>query len=152
MRKSVPALVVGLLFGAGLLVSDMVNPARVLAFLDLAGAWDPTLAFVMSGALVPSAFAYLVRWRMRAPLLATEFHIPENRTVDRRLLSGALLFGVGWGLVGLCPGPAIAALSLGYWQPWLFVAAMLAGMLVHRLATRSGTAVPPASLQTASEG
>lgn len=134
MRELVPAVIVGLIFGAGLVVSDMVNPARVLAFLDLAGAWDPTLAFVMIGALVPSTIAYLIRRRMHAPLLGTEFHIPENRVVDRRLLGGAVLFGVGWGLVGLCPGPAISALSLGYWQPWLFVAAMLAGMLLHRMA------------------
>ena len=134
MGKFFTALIVGLIFGAGLVVSDMVNPARVLAFLDLAGAWDPTLAFVMIGALVPSTIAYLIRRRMHAPLLGAMFHIPENRVVDRRLLGGAVLFGAGWGLVGLCPGPAISALSLGYWQPWLFVAAMLAGMLLHRMA------------------
>lgn len=152
MRRLFPALFVGLLFGAGLVVSDMVNPARVLAFLDLAGAWDPTLAFVMIGALVPSAIAYAVRRRMRAPLLATEFYIPESKAVDWRLLGGAVLFGAGWGLVGFCPGPALSALSLGYWQVWLFVAAMFAGMLLHRLVTRSGAAVPASSLQTASDG
>ena len=134
MRNLLPALIVGLIFGAGLVVSDMVNPARVLAFLDLAGAWDSTLAIVMIGAFVPSAIAYLVRRRMHAPLFGTKFHIPENRVVDRRLLGGAVLFGAGWGLVGLCPGPAVSALSLGYWQAWLFVAAMLAGMLLHRIA------------------
>ena len=151
MRKLLVALAVGIIFGAGLVVSDMVNPARVLAFLDLAGAWDPTLAFVMLGALVPSAIAYGIRRRMRAPLLETMFHIPESRVVDRRLLGGAALFGAGWGLVGLCPGPAISALSLGYWQPWLFVTAMLAGMLLHRVTTTPRMAAP-APLQTASDG
>ena len=135
MRKLLAALIVGLLFGAGLVVSDMVNPARVLAFLDLAGAWDPTLAFVMAGALVPSAIAYLVGRRMHAPLLG-----------------GALLFGAGWGLVGFCPGPAISTLSLGYWQPWLFVGAMLSGMLLHRIASSPRRASSALSPQPASDG
>lgn len=152
MRKLLAPLIVGLIFGAGLAVSDMVNPARVLAFLDLAGQWDPTLAFVMAGALVPSAIAYLIRRRLRAPLLEPRFHIPENRAVDRRLLGGAVLFGAGWGLVGFCPGPAISALSLGSWQPWPFVAAMVAGMLLHRLAVRRTPAVPALSLRNASDG
>jgi len=134
MRGWLPALLVGILFGAGLAVSDMVNPARVLAFLDAAGAWDPTLAFVMAAALVPSALAYKFRRAMARPLLAERFAIPENRALDRRLLTGAALFGIGWGLVGFCPGPALAALIFGQWQPWLFVAAMLAGMALHRLA------------------
>ena len=146
MRKLGPSLLVGFLFGAGLAVSDMVNPARVLAFLDLAGAWDPTLAFVMGGALVPSTIAYLVRRRMRAPLLGTRFYIPENRLIDRQLIGGAALFGAGWGLVGFCPGPAISALALGYWQPWLFILAMLAGMLLERLATKRTDAAPSPQL------
>ena len=133
MRTLLSALIVGILFGAGLALSDMVNPARVLAFLDAAGAWDPTLAFVMAGALVPSGLGYLAVRRMRAPFLAAEFRIPMNRTLDRQLLVGAALFGAGWGLAGFCPGPAIAALVYGMWQPWLFVAAMLAGMTIHRL-------------------
>ena len=152
MRNFLAALVVGIIFGAGLVVSDMINPARVLAFLDLAGAWDPTLALVMLGALVPSAIAYVIRRRMRAPLLETMFHIPDNRVVDRRLLGGAALFGAGWGLVGLCPGPAISALSLGYWQPWLFVTAMLAGMLLHRVVPTPRMVAPAPPLQAASDG
>lgn len=132
LRKILPGLLVGLIFGAGLALSDMVNPARVLAFLDLFGDWDPTLAFVMGSALVPSAIAYAVVRRMRRPLLADEFRIPQNRVIEPQLLAGATIFGVGWGLIGLCPGPAIAGLALGYWQAWLFVAAMLAGMLAHR--------------------
>ena len=113
----------------------MVNPARVQAFLDVAGAWDPTLGFVMAAALVPSSLAYWLRRRMDRPLLADRFAIPENRSLDGRLLVGAALFGVGWGLVGFCPGPALASIALGSWQPILFVLAMVAGMIVHRFAT-----------------
>ena len=148
LREILPGLVVGILFGAGLAVSDMINPARVLAFLDLAGAWDPTLAFVMAGALIPSALGYVAVRRMRRPALAEQFCIPENRVVERRLLAGAALFGAGWGLVGLCPGPALAGLAFGVWQVWLFVGAMLAGMLIHRFVTaprsRRGAGLHPA--------
>jgi hypothetical protein len=115
-----------------LALSDMINPARVLAFLDIAGNWDPTLAFVMAGALVPSAIGYWLVRHMQRPLMAEEFRIPQNRVVEPQLLAGAAIFGFGWGLVGFCPGPAIAALGFGFWQPWLFVAAMLAGMFLHR--------------------
>lgn len=132
MKHLLPGLVIGLLFGAGLALSDMINPARVLAFLDIAGAWDPTLAYVMAGALVPSAIGYRLSRRMKRPLLEHEFRIPKNRTVEPQLLAGAAIFGIGWGLVGFCPGPAVAALGFGLWEPWLFVVAMLAGMLVHR--------------------
>lgn len=131
MRNHTAALLTGIIFGAGLALSDMVNPARVLAFLDLFGAWDPTLAFVMGGALIPSAIAYVITRRMRKPLLQTAFHIPENRVVDRQLLAGGAIFGIGWGLVGYCPGPALAGLVLGTWQTWLFAAAMMAGMWLH---------------------
>lgn len=134
MRHILPALLAGLLFGAGLALSDMVNPLRVLAFLDLAGNWDPTLAFVMGGALIPSAGAYWLRRRMDQPLLAEGFRVPDNREIDRSLLGGAALFGIGWGLVGLCPGPAVAGLIFGLWQSWLFLVAMIAGMLLHRMA------------------
>lgn len=145
MAKILPGLLVGIIFGVGLALSDMVNPARVQAFLDVAGEWDPSLAFVMGAALVPSAIAYLVRSRMDRPLLDSRFFIPENRTPDRRLILGAGLFGIGWGLVGLCPGPAIAGLVFGAWQPWLFVAAMLAGMGLHRIATATRIEAPAAA-------
>ena len=139
MRNLLPALFVGIIFGAGLALSDMVNPARVQAFLDVAGAWDPTLMFVMGAALVPSAIAYLIQRRMVRPLLGERFSIPDSRTLDRPLLVGAALFGIGWGLVGFCPGPALAGLVLGAWQAWLFVGAMLAGMALYQLfnATRA---------------
>ena len=136
MRNFLPGLIAGLVFGAGLALSDMVNPARVQNFLDVAGDWDPTLALVMGAALVPSAIAYLIHRRMDRPLLEPRFSIPESRLLDRPLLLGAALFGIGWGLVGFCPGPALASLVLGAWQPWLFVSAMVAGMAMHRLTTR----------------
>ncbi len=139
MRIPITSLVTGTIFGAGLALSDMINPARVLAFLDLAGDWDPSLAFVMAGAIIPMVIAYAVSQKMRTPLFDKDFFIPENRVVDRRLLMGAALFGIGWGLVGFCPGPAIAGLVMGAWQPWLFVVAMLGGMLIHRTATTSKT-------------
>jgi uncharacterized membrane protein YedE/YeeE len=132
IRHLLPGLIVGLIFGAGLALSDMINPARVLAFLDVAGSWDPTLAFVMGGALVPSALGYWLSRRLQRPLMAREFRIPQNRMVEPQLLAGAAIFGIGWGLVGFCPGPAIAALGFGLLSPWLFVLAMLGGMLLHR--------------------
>ena len=132
MRIPIASLATGIIFGAGLALSDMINPARVLGFLDLAGNWDPSLAFVMGGAIIPMVIAYALSRRMRTPLFDQSFFIPENRVLDSRLLIGAALFGIGWGLVGFCPGPAISGLVLGMWQPWLFVAAMLGGMLIHR--------------------
>ncbi|MFN2259883.1 MAG: DUF6691 family protein [Parasphingopyxis sp.] len=142
MRAPLPALVTGMIFGAGLAISDMINPARVLAFLDVFGRWDPTLAYVMGGALLPTAIGVLMSKRMTAPLFHTDFHIPENRVVDYRLALGAMLFGIGWGLVGYCPGPAVAGLVYGMWQPWLFVFAMLGGMAVHRLVTHPAEPTP----------
>jgi uncharacterized membrane protein YedE/YeeE len=133
MRHVFPGLLVGILFGAGLAVSELINPARVLAFLDLAGPWDPTLGFVMVSAVVPSALGYVLVRCIRRPLMAEAFCIPQNRIVDRDLIAGATLFGTGWGLVGICPGPAIAGLAFGRWQSWVFVAAMIAGMVMERL-------------------
>lgn len=142
MRNDLAALLAGAIFGAGLVLSDMVNPARVQAFLDVAGRWDPTLMFVMGAALVPSALAYLLRRRLMRPLLAVRFFVPENASPDRRLLAGAALFGIGWGIAGFCPGPALAGLVLGAWQAWLFVAAMLVGMIAYRLLPARANPVP----------
>ena len=130
---SIAALLAGLLFGVGLMISGMANPAKVQGFLDIAGRWDPTLAFVLAAALVPSALAYWLVRRMERPVMAAEFCIPQNRTVEARLLAGGALFGIGWGLVGLCPGPALAGLVFGVWQTWVFVAEMIAGMGLQRL-------------------
>jgi uncharacterized membrane protein YedE/YeeE len=132
LNRTLLAVLCGILFGAGLAISDMINPARVLAFLDVAGAWDPTLAFVMGGALIPSAAAYLIKNRMPAPVLEQRFHVPTNRTIDTPLVGGAVIFGLGWGLVGLCPGPAVAALVTLKWQAIVFVIAMIAGMAAYR--------------------
>lgn len=133
MRTILAALASGLLFGAGLTVSQMVNPAKVLGFLDIAGAWDPSLAFVLGGAVAVWGAAFAVTKRMRAPVFAASFAIPKRRDIDARLVGGAALFGVGWGLVGYCPGPAVSSLALGRWEPAVFLAAMLAGMFAYRL-------------------
>ena len=137
MSKSLPvAFVAGLLFGSGLLLSGMANPAKVLAFLDLAGAWDPSLALVMVGAIGVSAIGFrLVQGRDRS-LLGEPLRIPERRDIDSRLLLGGLGFGVGWGLVGFCPGPALVALAAGQTKALVFVAAMLAGMGIFELIER----------------
>ena len=127
------AFVSGLLFGLGLIVSQMVNPAKVLGFLDVFGNWDPSLALVMGGAVVVSASGYVMAKRRGVPVLAPRLEIPTRRDIDPRLIGGAALFGIGWGLVGLCPGPALTALTFGPWQVFVFVAAMLAGMAVFRV-------------------
>ena len=125
------ALFAGGLFGLGLTVSDMIDPARVLAFLDVgSGAWDPTLAFVMGGAMLPMIVAWLARRRMAKPISGAGFPSAASRDIDVRLLGGAMLFGTGWGVVGFCPGPALAALTLGGWPVWLFGAALIAGNLL----------------------
>ncbi|MFQ3666064.1 MAG: DUF6691 family protein [Sphingomonadaceae bacterium] len=133
MIRGAIALVAGTLFGAGLAVSGMADPARVRAFLDLAGQWDPTLAFVMAGAILPMAIAWAIRPRLAAPLADSSFALPETQKLDLKLALGAILFGVGWGVAGLCPGPAIADLALAPGRAGVFVVAMLAGMLAHRM-------------------
>jgi len=134
MAMVLVAAVIGLVFGAGLHISQMTNPAKVLGFLDVTGAWDPSLAFVMGGALLVTAIGYRWVWRRPAPIFDSRFHIPAARPIDAALIAGAGLFGVGWGLVGICPGPALSTLFLGLWPIWLFTAAMLAGMgIMHTL-------------------
>ncbi len=130
MLRLVSALASGLLFGLGLTVSHMINPAKVLGFLDLAGDWDPSLALVMLGALAVAMPGYALTRRLTRPLCAADFASPTRTAVDRRLMVGAVLFGIGWGLVGYCPGPALAALGFGGGMTLLFVAAMLVGMAV----------------------
>lgn len=125
------ALLSGTLFGLGLAVSGMVNPAKVLGFLDVAGPWDPTLAFVMLGALAVTTPAFRYVLKRRQPWFAPGFTLPTRTDLDPRLVSGAGLFGVGWGLAGLCPGPAVTALVSGNGAVYAFVAALLAGFLLH---------------------
>ena len=129
MIQIIAAVAAGLLFGAGLTVSQMVNPAKVLGFLDIAGSWDPSLAFVLAGAVGTVALGFLVvRRHLSVPLFAAAFDPPSARGIDRNLVFGAVLFGIGWGLVGLCPGPALAALAIAPAEVALFVVAMLVGM------------------------
>lgn len=132
MAKTTLLFLSGLLFGGGLVVSGMINPEKVLGFLDVAGAWDPSLAFVMTGAVIVNFIGHrLVTGRAR-PVFAEGFSLPTRHDLDSRLIAGAGLFGVGWGLVGLCPGPAIAALAVTPEKMAGFVAAMLVGMLLGR--------------------
>lgn len=137
MRSLVIAALTGVLFGLGLLVSGMTVPARVTGFLDVTGAWDPTLAFVMAGAIaIHAPLARLVRSR-QAPLFSPRFHLPALRGIDPKLIAGAALFGVGWGLSGYCPGPALVSVGGGTTAVLAFVGAMLAGIVIAR--TISGT-------------
>ncbi|HEX5848342.1 MAG TPA: YeeE/YedE family protein [Rubrobacter sp.] len=121
----------GIIFGLGLAISGMMNPARVIGFLDVAGDWDPTLAFVMGGALLVAAPAYRLILGRGRPILDDSFSLPKNTLLDRPLILGSALFGVGWGLVGFCPGPAVAAVVTGLPAVLGFLAAMLAGMALH---------------------
>ena len=123
------SLLAGIIFGAGLTLSDMVNPARVLNFLDVAGTWDPTLMFVMAGGLVVTTLGYRWVFRRSSPLADDKFHVPTRQQIDLPLVGGAALFGVGWGLAGICPGPAFTDLATLEPKVLLFVAAMLAGMI-----------------------
>ena len=126
--KRVSPFLVGLLFGTGLIVSGMTDPRKVLAFLDLAGVWDPSLAFVMVGAIIAAFAGFRLAAKRRTSLSGEPFHLPPARAVDPRLILGSLMFGVGWGLVGLCPGPAIANLGFLDGRAALFVASMTIGM------------------------
>ena len=130
------ALVAGLIFGLGLLLAGMANPAKVLGFLDLAGAWDPSLALVMAGAIGVALLPFNWAKRQSRSLLGAAMQLPHKRGLDRRLLIGSLLFGIGWGIAGICPGPAVAILLTGHWQALLFVLAMLAGMGLFELLER----------------
>jgi len=134
---------VGLIFGLGIALSGMINPAKVLNFFDVAGTWDPSLALVMGGALVTTALGYRIVLRRAAPLIAPRFQIPTARDIDARLVGGAAVFGVGWGIAGFCPGAAVPALGTGRWEVALFVAALLAGLWLGR-ALRDGRAGAPA--------
>lgn len=132
MKTPAISLFSGLLFGAGLAISGMGDPARVQSFLDLFGNWDPTLAFVMGGAMIPMALAWVVQKRMPQPIACDSFELPGTTLLDRKLALGAILFGVGWGIGGLCPGPAAADLAIAPAQAGIFVIAMLVGMAIHR--------------------
>jgi hypothetical protein len=138
------AFVTGLIFGLGLVISGMANPAKVLNFLDVSGTWDPSLAFVMGGAVIVTFLGYRLAWKRAEPLFASRFEVPTRTDVDPRIISGAALFGIGWGLGGYCPGPALTAVSLAAPGTFAFLAAMIGGMWLAR-------AVPQTVLTTGVE-
>ena len=131
--KLLMALLAGLLFGLGLILSGMTDPAKVLGFLDLTGNWDPSLAFVMGGALLVGSLVFPFATRRPKSILGEAMRLPTATRIDRRLVLGGLMFGVGWGLAGYCPGPALASLAPGGSKPLLFFVAMLAGMALFEL-------------------
>jgi uncharacterized membrane protein YedE/YeeE len=146
----ITAFIAGLLFGSGLILSGMSNPAKVLAFLDIAGRWDPSLLFVMVGAILVAAIAFRIGGARARTVFGGTIHMPGAARIDGRLVLGAVVFGVGWGLVGYCPGPALTSLGVGGWPTLLFVASMIAGMAVFEVSERIA-AWRAARLHTASE-
>lgn len=136
------AFISGLVFGVGLIVAGMANPAKVLGFLDLAGQWDPSLALVMGGAIAVSAAAFAIARRRAVSLLGLPMQLPGARHLDRRLIGGNMMFGVGWGLAGICPGPALVLLGAGFKEGTIFTAAMLGGMALFELIERARTSRP----------
>lgn len=123
----------GLIFGVGIAVSGMMNPAKVVNFFDIAGSWDPSLAFVMGGALVVTVIGYRLVWRRDAPLFGGRFQVPTNTAIDRNLVAGSALFGIGWGIAGFCPGAALPALGTGRWEVALFVVSCIIGFGLRRV-------------------
>ena len=138
--RGITALIAGLVFGLGLIVSGMSDPSKVLGFLDLAGAWDPSLAFVMAGAIAVGTIAFALAAKRRETLLGDVMRLPTARDIDARLVLGGLMFGVGWGLAGYCPGPALAGLFVGGLKPLVFVVAMLAGVAIFEVVERRASA------------
>jgi uncharacterized protein len=132
MMQKFFVLISGLLFGAGLAISAMVNPAKILNFLDLFGQFDATLIFVMGSGLIVATIGYQLIFKRGKPFFESQFHLPTETTIDAKLVGGAALFGIGWGMSGFCPGPAIASLVFGYQQSFIFVAAMIVGTIVVR--------------------
>ena len=144
--RLVAVYLIGLIFGIGISISGMANPAKVLNFFDVAGTWDPSLIFVMGGALIVTALGYWLVLRKPAPIMAARFDLPTNRALDARLLGGAATFGIGWGIAGFCPGGALPALGTGRTEVFVFVAALLAGIFAARaLMKLTATRTAPAA-------
>lgn len=133
--KLIYALFTGIVFGIGISISGMINPAKVFNFFDIAGTWDPSLAFVMGGAVAVTFFGYRLVWRRHSPIFGGTFQIPTNSAIDARLVGGSAIFGIGWGIAGFCPGAAIPALGTGRWEVVLFLAAVTVGFYARRLLT-----------------
>ncbi len=140
--RLVSTYLIGLLFGLGIVISGMVNPAKVLNFFDLAGSWDPSLIFVMGGALITTFIGYRFVLKREAPLLADRFLVPTSTQIDARLIGGSALFGVGWGIAGFCPGGALPALGTGRLEVVIFVVALIAGILATRWIMRTAERGP----------
>lgn len=140
------SLLAGLVFGLGLIVSGMADPAKVLGFLDLGGAWDPSLALVMAGAIAVGTVAFAFTRRRTLSLLGSKMMLPTSRSIDRRLVIGSVLFGIGWGVAGFCPGPGLVGVGMGEVKAMIFVAAMLAGMSLFEWLERRKLAAPAAAL------
>jgi len=132
MKQNLVVLISGIFFGLGLGLSQMINRERVLGFLDVTGVWDPTLLFVLSGAVAVTVIAFRFVLRLPHPFYDNQFHLPMHKDIDKPLVVGAAIFGIGWGIAGYCPGPSITALVLGIWNPVLFVVAMIAGSLTYK--------------------
>ena len=139
----ITALVAGLIFGLGLILSGMTDPSKVIGFLDLTGHWDPSLAFVMGGAILVGVIAFRFAKGREKSFLGDVIRLPVARQIDRRLVLGSLAFGAGWALAGYCPGPALVAVTQGGLQPLIFVIAMLAGMVFHEIQDRWTAPLPP---------
>jgi uncharacterized membrane protein YedE/YeeE len=152
MGKLFSVLAAGLLFGLGLAISGMTHARKVLGFLDITGEWDPSLLLVLGGAVGVSAVAFHLILRRTAPVLEPAFRLPSVKDIDGPLVVGAAIFGIGWGISGYCPGPAIASLAAPNWETWVFIPAVLLGALLHRLTTLSPeeTARTRASAETPS--
>ncbi len=150
MKHRISEFAVGLLFGIGLILSGMTDPGKVIGFLDLAGAWDPSLALVMGGAIVVGVFAFGLAKKRSTTFLGGALHLPGSRDIDKRLLAGSLLFGAGWGLAGFCPGPAMVSLGGGEPKAAVFVLAMLAGMAIFEWSEGRvhGNKKPPSARKT----
>jgi uncharacterized membrane protein YedE/YeeE len=131
------ALLAGAIFGVGLALSGMVDPNKVVGFLDITGNWDPSLMFVLGGAVITTTLAYRYIFAQGKPLFADDFHVPTLLEIDPKLLTGAALFGIGWGLIGYCPGPAVASIGFRPEEPLIVVVSMLAGMLLYRSVAKS---------------
>ena len=145
MQRLIPAFLIGLLFGLGIVISGMGNPAKVLNFFDFAGTWDPSLIFVMGGALAVTFIGYRFVLARNRPLADERFHVPTSRTIDARLIGGAAVFGVGWGMAGFCPGGALPVIGTGRIEVLLFVAAMIAGIFTAQALTRLAQGKPGVS-------
>ena len=140
---------IGLIFGTGIAIWGMANPAKVLNFFDIAGTWDPSLIFVMGGALITTLIGYRIVFGRATPLFDGDFRLPTGRQIDTRLLRGSAVFGIGWGIAGFCPGGALPALGTGRWEVFVFTGAVIAGIFLAKFAQSRGTPDMPDTPETA---